>query len=1263
VAGFDVRGELLIGGEWIDATGELLKRQALTHQRGRQDQGARVDPATLQPLLNNTNGQFSPDNPMGPYYGQFGRNTPFRLSVKAGTPALELPGSGSSNASTPDAAVLDITTNLDIRWEGEADWYAPDAQILIGKWGAPGQRSYHLRLQDGLAAVHVTTDGTGGAFAGRPLPVLPRHAALRGTVEVGASWTIRLYWAESMDGPWTQLGETAVVAGAAPIFATTTPLTIAPEHLDASPPRRAVAGRCYRAEVRDGIDGTVVASPDFTAQPDGTTSFADSAGRTWTVTGDAAITNRRTRLIHELAAYPVRWHPSGKHAWVEATTSGVLRRLQRGGSALQSTLRRRIPSGQPLAYWPMEDGTTATRAASALDGGPPLVVGGMEFASESSLPSSEALPVLGDSASLSGVVPGAASGGWHVEMVYKLDALPATEQTMLELRLSPGAGGVARVRARVSTAAIKVEALDSEGAVVAFFTNTGDGRGDFIGVWNRLQIFSYYNGSQTYVSLAWRDVVTGLWWAAFAPYTGTPGRLTTVRGSWGSDFRGMAVGHLSAFDVGGTSASQPGVTIYEGSDEAYAGETAGERMQRLADEETYPVGVYGPVDEQERVGPQTPSPILSLLEEAADADGGILYEDRERLRLVYRGRTTMYNQTPALVLDYTQKGLAPPLEPTGDDDGTENDVTVTRTNGSSARAVLEEGALSVLAPPDGVGPYPSQVTLNLAEDSQTEPQAYWRLHHGTFEGRRYPQVRVMVHAAPPELLDQILAVDVGDRLVIRNPPLWVAPGDVELIVQGYQETMASPFEWDIVFNCTPGEPWLLGIVGDPLYGRVDTDGSELAAAVDADDMVLPVLATAGPTWITANQVLNSNPSFEADLAGWGGFGAAIERVAAPVPAPTERAWSLRLTPDGVAEFPNAGSDQIAVTVGVEYTVSGWLRCATARSVALNVNWFGAGSAYLSTSANDQPVEADTWTWFETTVTAPVGAVTANLAPTVADFPPTADVLWAQYVTLREAGGSPVDFPFSVTVGGEVATVDAVTDSASDTFTRTLASTWGTADAGGAWAESGGLASDRSVNGTAGVITLAANPSTIRHERLVGDLGDCEVLVRMSASQVATGASMIPGVLLRYTGVSDYYRARIHFGTSGTMFTSIARDAATVGGTPALPYTYAAGDWFWLRARVIGHRVQLRVWPDGQREPAGVWHSDETITTGTIAAGQVGVTGSAFATNSNVSPQLRYDDFAIVNPQTFTAVRSRNGVSKPHSAGSAVRLAAPTVVAL
>src|SRR5690606_10379841 len=124
-----------------------------------------------------------PRNPRSPYYGLIGRNTPLRVSVHAGTPYLDLPGTADT-ATTPDHSSLDITGDIDLRREGEADWYASGAQMLIGKWGAAGNRSYHLRLEAGFLYMSVSTDGTAGYTAWHRLPQgLPKRAALRGTMD------------------------------------------------------------------------------------------------------------------------------------------------------------------------------------------------------------------------------------------------------------------------------------------------------------------------------------------------------------------------------------------------------------------------------------------------------------------------------------------------------------------------------------------------------------------------------------------------------------------------------------------------------------------------------------------------------------------------------------------------------------------------------------------------------------------------------------------------------------------------------------------------------------------------------------------------------------------------------------------------------------------------------------------------------------------------------------------------------------------------
>jgi hypothetical protein len=502
-----------------------------------------------------------------------------------------------------------------------------------------------------------------------------------------------------------------------------------------------------------------------------------------------------------------------------------------------------------------------------------------------------------------------------------------------------------------------------------------------------------------------------------------------------------------------------------------------------------------------------PSPILDLLESAADADGGILYEDREQLRLRYRSRATLYTQRPTLVLDYTEPGLAPPLEPTGDDDGVENDVTVTRANGSSSRAVLETGALSVQAPPAGVGPYPAQTTLNLHSDEQTEPIAYWRLHHGTYEGRRYPQVRVMVHATPPELLDQILAVDVGDKMVIRNPPRWVAPGDVELIVQGYEEVWASPFQWDITFNCTPAAPWNVALADDPVYGRADTDGSQLAAAAGATDTALMVRTTAGPAW------------------------------------------------------PSNGS-----------------------------------------------------------------------------------------------------YPCDIRVGGEVMTVTAVGDSLADTFGRTVAGGWGTADSGQAWAVVG-AAADYSVGAGYGVVT---HPTVgIAHlTTLLAPGPDVDLYVDVSASALATGASLFTGPIARAVDNNNHYMARLELLTTGGITLTVRKRVAgteTSLGSYTSTLTHVTGAWYRVRFQVIGSSLRAKVWAATEVEP-GLWQIEVTDSSLTAAA-RVGTRSFRNTGNTNTSVQLRFDNFRLAAPQRFTVQRAVNGVTKPHPAGTDVRLAHPAIVAL
>ena len=54
-------------------------------RRGRQDEQSQMPPSTCELTVDNTDGRFSPRNPVGAYYGGLRRNTPLRVRVNPGT--------------------------------------------------------------------------------------------------------------------------------------------------------------------------------------------------------------------------------------------------------------------------------------------------------------------------------------------------------------------------------------------------------------------------------------------------------------------------------------------------------------------------------------------------------------------------------------------------------------------------------------------------------------------------------------------------------------------------------------------------------------------------------------------------------------------------------------------------------------------------------------------------------------------------------------------------------------------------------------------------------------------------------------------------------------------------------------------------------------------------------------------------------------------------------------------------------------------------
>jgi hypothetical protein len=334
-----------------------------------------------------------------------------------------------------------------------------------------------------------------------------------------------------------------------------------------------------------------------------------------------------------------------------------------------------------------------------------------------------------------------------------------------------------------------------------------------------------------------------------------------------------------------------------------------------------------------------------------------------------------------------------------------------------------------------------------------------------------------------------------------------------------------------------------------------------------------------------------------------------------------------------------------------------------RNVDLNINWFDASHAYLSTTANDQQVTAGVWTFFQQTVTPPAGAVYANLSPTVPSFPPSSNILYADEIIFRLATDTTGDdFPFDIRVGGEVMRAGTITPAILDTFTRTVANGWGTSDTGQTWTTSGGTAADYYTQGAEAVHSLAAI-NTNRFTLIPSPTADVDLQMDVATNALATGGPHYTHLVARATDVNNHYVARIAFNPDQTLTLVLEK---RVGGvqtdlaTVPIPGTHAAFSFFTLRFQVQGSTLRAKAWPRGQVEPP--WQATATDSSLT-AAGSVGVRSILDGANTNVLPVLfTHAIFQLLNPQTFTVTRSINSVVKSHSAGEDVRLAYPTILA-
>jgi hypothetical protein len=852
--------EILVAGAWTGIS--VREDPGVQIARGRADESSRVAPSRCDLVLDNRSGAYSNRLPTSPYYGLLGRNTQLRhrlrwvfdtftRNVSNGLGSDESPMANVWTTSGGSASDYSVTTSG-----------TGVAQILFSaasarKQAQAGPVLYSCRItgqvKPGVVATGASIDMgfmlRRDAAADTAYEVLVRF-------EVGA--TMRLRVNRVVSGSATTVAE-VVLSGS---YSVNSFMWIVAD----------IKGGHIRARTwNTGVSDPVVWQLDF-ADTSPITSAGQMGGPIARV--QAGNTNVPVTLLWnqidvsdfrfwgEVPQWPQTWDISGTDVTAPIQAAGILRRLGTGAKPLRSAINRTMAGVGPgdtqaYAYWPGEDANGATQIGSQMPGHPPLVISGdVQLAADIGLAGSSALPTfpVGSGGSVGIPVEGD-TGQWVIQWWMNVPSAPGANTNYMEFQVAGGV--VSRVLCWIEPSPAPAllhlalygpsgTLLDSGGFMLLDGAFSDPTAAEFYGSWWMWTIGAQASGTNTafWLDVTQGDTSMGITLVTIAGEPGVPVGLKVIG-------NGQSAGHWvayndAAFDIFQSNRLNAQARL------GWAGETAADRMARLCREEGVPFDLIGNAADTQLMGPQQTATLLANLQACADCDQGILGEPRDAFGLQYRTLRSLLNQTgPAL--DYAAGRIAPPLQPTEDDQLVRNRVTATRIDGSSATAELTEGSLSTQDPPGGVGLYDSQGTVNAYVDGQLPDMAGWQVRLGTWDEARYPQVSVnfarLLADGQAALAGQVAALDGGDYLSITNPPAWLPPDAIELLAQGYRESHRA-FEWGITYNAVPAGPYNAFVIGDQTDGRLDTSGCVLNDAVTSSATSMKLCIWDGPASIT-----------------------------------------------------------------------------------------------------------------------------------------------------------------------------------------------------------------------------------------------------------------------------------------------------------------------------------------------------------------------------------------------------------------------------
>jgi PKD repeat protein len=218
---------------------------------------------------------------------------------------------------------------------------------------------------------------------------------------------------------------------------------------------------------------------------------------------------------------------------------------------------------------------------------------------------------------------------------------------------------------------------------------------------------------------------------------------------------------------------------------------------------------------------------------------------------------------------------------------------------------------------------------------------------------------------------------------------------------------------------------------------------------------------------------------------------------------------------------------------------------------------------------------------------------------------------------------------TLTVTAPVVTPPAAGILAQDSFARTAANGWGTAETGGAWRITGNASILSVRDGQAQVASPAGETRTATLDAVSTTASDAQV--SFALDRVPTGGGAYVRINSRQVGTATY-QTQVWVRSTGQVMIVQSENGANLKSVVVPNVTYTAGQQLRVRVQVTGTSpttMNAKVWPVGQAEPTA-WQS---TTTGSLAALQTAGTFGiqTYLSSSATAPvAFRLDDLLVTD---------------------------------